>query len=127
MQVADAVALADKMLNGIDLDSDGTIDPIPGEGGAQTAYDQAYHMADMPLRPVGISNIGTGTPTFVFVPATASGGGGGNIVPTPRIPPGQVRTPRPTKTRRPNNGNNTTTNNTSTNGNGGTNGNGNNP
>ena len=124
LQVANAVTLTNKMLNGIDLDSSGTVDPVPGEGGSQTAYDQAYHMADMPLRPVGILNIGTGTPTFVYVPATASGGGsgGGNIVPTPRIPPGQVRTPRPTKTPRPRNNNNT-----STTGNGGNTGNGNNP
>ena len=126
LHVANAIALANKMLNGIDLDSSGTVDPVSGEGGAQTAYDQTYHMADMPLRPVGIFNIGTGTPTFVSVSATAAGGGGGgNIVPTPRVPPGQVRTPKPTKTRRPSN--NATTNDTSTNGNGGNNGNGNDP
>ncbi|HSJ86626.1 MAG TPA: anti-sigma factor, partial [Anaerolineales bacterium] len=133
LQVANAAALANKMLNGIDADSNGTIDPVSGEGGAQTAYDQAYHMADMPLRPVGIFNLGTGTPTFVAVSATSSGGGGGGggsgstAVPTQRIPPGQQRTPKPPKTPRPH-GNNassdTTTNNTN---NGGGNGNGNNP
>jgi serine/threonine protein kinase len=121
LQTANAVALANKMLNGSDLDSNGTVDPAPGEGGAQTAYDQAYHMADMPLQPVGIFNIGTGTPTFIVVPVTTSvsgggGGGGGTIVPTPRIPPGQQRTPKPTKTDRPrgnNSGNDTSTGNSS--------------
>jgi serine/threonine protein kinase len=122
LQTANAVALANKMLNGLDLDSNGTVDPVPGEGGAQTAYDQAYHMADMPLRPVGIFNIGTGTPTFIVVPATTSvssgGGGGDNIVPTQRIAPGQQRTPKPTKTDRPR-GNNETSNETTTGNNGG--------
>lgn len=37
LQIANAVALADKMLNGIDLDANGTVDPVPGEAGAQTA------------------------------------------------------------------------------------------
>ena len=109
--VADAVALANKMLNGIDIDEDGKIDPKPGEGGAQVAYDQVYHMADMPLRPVGILNFGTGTPTFVIIPATTltAGGGPGTGVPTQRIPPGQQHTPpgpqnRTPKPQRTNNG-----------------------
>ena len=129
LQVANAVALANKMLNGIDLDSNGTFDPIPGEGGAQTAYDQAYHMADMPLRPVGILNIGTGTPTFVIVQATSSGGGGGGASPTQRIPPGQVRTPRPSRTPKPPNphNNNTSSNINTTDGTNNGGGSGNNP
>jgi len=112
-QVARVVALADKMLIGIDVDEDGSIDAELGEGGAQTAYDQAYHMADMPLRPVGIFNIGTGTPTFIVVPAattTSGGGGGGSSQPTAR--PRNTARPKPTH-RPPGNGNTTTTNNNS--------------
>lgn len=98
--VAQVVVLANQMLNGIDLDNNGNVDAKVGEGGAETAYEQAYHMADMPLEAVGIANIGTGTPTFLSVPATNSGGGsgGGNATAT-RVPPGQQnRTPRPKNT-----------------------------
>ncbi|NJC97264.1 MAG: hypothetical protein C3F07_13270 [Anaerolineales bacterium] len=103
-QIVDSVALADRMLNGIDLDGDGKIEIQPGESGAQLAFDQAFHMADMPLSPVGIQNIGTGTPTFISVTSASSsgggggGGGGGNVAPTPKpgsTPPGQVKTDKP--------------------------------
>jgi hypothetical protein len=105
--VADIVALTKKMMNGIDADQDGNIDPKPGEGGAQTAYDEAYHMADMPLKAVGILNLGTGTPSFISVPPTSSnsnggGDGGGGSAPTERVPPGQQKTREP----RDNNNNN---------------------
>jgi len=126
-QIAEVVALTDKMLNGIDLDENGKVDPKPGEGGAQVAYDQAYHMADMPLKPVGILNLGTGTPTFIIVAPTVTpggGGSGGSTVATQHVPPGQVRTPPgQQKTRRPPNDNNNTTTDDTNNGNG----NGNNP
>jgi serine/threonine protein kinase len=125
LQVANAVALANKMLSGLDLNADGSVDPAPGEGGAKTAYDQAYHMADMPLRAVGIFNIGTGTPTFIVVPAATStsaldgGGSGGNTQPTQR----PRNTPRPRPTHRPKDNNTSGNDTTTTN----TNGNGNNP
>ncbi len=45
--IRQATTLADEMLNGTDLNGDERVDPIPGEGGAQTAYDHAYYMADM--------------------------------------------------------------------------------
>jgi len=113
-QTAAVLALADKMLHGIDADEDGSVDARPGEGGAETAYDQAYHMADMPLQPVGIFNIGTGTPTFIIVPAatrtSGGGGGGGSSQPTAR--PRNTAKPKPT--HRPHNGNTTTTNNSGT-------------
>jgi hypothetical protein len=41
------VALADEILLGTDLNGDEKIDPIPGEGGAVTAYQHAFYMADM--------------------------------------------------------------------------------
>lgn len=108
-QVNEVLALSEAMLNGIDVDQDGVIAPAPGEGGAQAAYDAAYHMADMPLEAVGILNLGTGTPTFISVPPTSSGsenGGGGVAEPTQRIPPGQQKTRRP----RPNDNNNNNNN-----------------
>ncbi|HSO11456.1 MAG TPA: protein kinase [Anaerolineales bacterium] len=87
--VADLTALADRLLNGVDLDNDGTIEPIPGESGAQFAYDYAYSMADMPLLNVG------NTPT-----PSVSGGGtssGGSNAP----PPKPKNTPRPPNENKP--------------------------
>jgi hypothetical protein len=49
--VREAVALADKIRNGIDVNGDEKIEPIPGEGGAVTAYEHAYYMADMTIVP----------------------------------------------------------------------------
>ena len=133
-KVTQAAALTDKMLNGIDLDEDGLIEPVPGEAGSQVAYEQAYRMADMPLAAVGIVNIGTGTPTFIFTPATAIGGGGtggspaSTPAPTDRVPPGQTRIPPGQEKKTPNSPNN---DNNGNNGGGNNNGNsgnsGNNP
>jgi serine/threonine-protein kinase len=47
--VRSAGALGNQMLEGIDIDGNETIDPIPGEGGAMTAYEHANYMADMPV------------------------------------------------------------------------------
>lgn len=49
--IREAVALADKIRNGIDVNGDEKIEPIPGEGGAVTAYEHAYYMADMAIVP----------------------------------------------------------------------------
>jgi hypothetical protein len=49
--VREAVALADKIRNGIDVNGNERIEPIPGEGGAVTAYEHAYYMADMVIVP----------------------------------------------------------------------------
>ncbi|HET8564262.1 MAG TPA: protein kinase, partial [Candidatus Binatia bacterium] len=46
-----AVALADQIRNGIDVNGDEKIEPIPGEGGFATAYEHAYYMADMVILP----------------------------------------------------------------------------
>ena len=45
--IRESVALADEMLKGIDLNGNEQIEPIPGEGGALTAIEHAYYMADM--------------------------------------------------------------------------------
>jgi serine/threonine protein kinase len=42
-----AVALADQIVKGVDLDGNERIDAIPGEGGVLTAYQHSYYMADM--------------------------------------------------------------------------------
>ena len=49
--VRQAVALANQMLNGIDINGNENIEPIPGEGGALTAYDHSYYMADIVVLP----------------------------------------------------------------------------
>ncbi|HEU0293396.1 MAG TPA: protein kinase [Anaerolineales bacterium] len=47
--VRQAVALANQIRNGIDLNGNENIEPIAGEGGAVTAYQHAYYMADILL------------------------------------------------------------------------------
>ena len=47
--VRQAAALADEMLEGTDLNGNEQVEPIPGEGGARTAYQHAYYMADITL------------------------------------------------------------------------------
>jgi serine/threonine protein kinase len=49
--VRQAVALASQIRNGIDINGNENIEPIPGEGGALTAYQHAYYMADMTIVP----------------------------------------------------------------------------
>lgn len=49
--VREAVALADRIRNGIDVNGNESIEPVPGEGGAVTAYEHAYYMADMVIAP----------------------------------------------------------------------------
>jgi len=49
--VRQAVALANQMLNGVDINGNENIEPIPGEGGALTAYGHSYYMADIVVFP----------------------------------------------------------------------------
>jgi len=49
--IRNAVALADKIRNGIDRNGDENVEPISGEGGAITAYEHVYYMADMVILP----------------------------------------------------------------------------
>lgn len=44
-----AVSLAEQIHKGIDLDGSESVDPVPGEGGALTAYEHAEYMADMQI------------------------------------------------------------------------------
>jgi hypothetical protein len=45
--IRNAAALANQIENGFDVNGNENIEPIPGEGGAKTAYEHAYYMADM--------------------------------------------------------------------------------
>jgi hypothetical protein len=49
--VRQAVALAKQIREGVDKDGNERIEPIAGEGGALTAYEHAYYMADMLILP----------------------------------------------------------------------------
>ena len=49
--IRSANALANQLLEGVDINGNESIDPITGEGGAITAYEHAEYMADMPILP----------------------------------------------------------------------------
>ena len=49
--IRQAVATANQIRVGVDLNGNESIEPIPGEGGALTAYEHAYYMADMLILP----------------------------------------------------------------------------
>ena len=45
--VRQVAALAKQIRTGVDVNGNEKVEPIPGEGGARTAYEYAYYMADM--------------------------------------------------------------------------------
>jgi hypothetical protein len=47
--ITEIVSLSGKILIGVDSNANGLIEPILGEGGASTAYEYAYYLADMDL------------------------------------------------------------------------------
>jgi tRNA A-37 threonylcarbamoyl transferase component Bud32 len=49
--IRNMVALADQIRNGIDINGNENVEPVPGEGGAVTAYEHAYYMADIVIVP----------------------------------------------------------------------------
>jgi len=49
--VRTALTLATQMLDGVDINGNETIDPIEGEGGAETAFEHAQYMSDIPILP----------------------------------------------------------------------------
>src|SRR5215211_7902264 len=49
--IRQTVALANQIRNGLDVNGNEKIEPIAGEGGAQTAYEHSYYMADMLIFP----------------------------------------------------------------------------
>ncbi len=60
--IAEMKMLSDKIISGVDSNGNELIEPIPGEGGATTAYEYAYYMADMQLLP-GAHRIPVPAPT----------------------------------------------------------------
>ncbi|MEO8355325.1 MAG: protein kinase, partial [Chloroflexota bacterium] len=111
--ILDAVILADKMLNGIDLNGNEKVDPLVEECGAKTAYEYSYYMADMILLPAGIvPTVVTTTPnptataTIQIAAPTSTpggGGGGGETAPTakPQVPTKKPKNDPPGKTKAP--------------------------
>ena len=115
--IHDSVALAGKILNGLDEDNNGKIDPVSGECGMLTAYEHAYRMADMPLLPV--SPFDTPTPTATsstFIRPTSTSVSAPNISqntpqstqapppgnnPNPNNPKPTKKPPRPTRNPKP--------------------------
>ena len=76
--------LADQMLKGIDVDENGEIDPAVDECGILSAYDYAYHMADMPLLPVTVNSLATSVAlSETVIPALTSTPSSLFIFPTP--------------------------------------------
>jgi serine/threonine protein kinase len=49
--IRQAVAITNQIRTGLDINGNENIEPIPGEGGALTAYEHAYYMADMLIFP----------------------------------------------------------------------------
>ena len=49
--IRQAVATANQIRTGLDVNGNENIEPIPGEGGAATAYEHSYYMADMLILP----------------------------------------------------------------------------
>jgi hypothetical protein len=47
--ITEMTILSNEIVAGADSNGNGLIEPIVGEGGADTAYDEAYNMAEMPL------------------------------------------------------------------------------
>ena len=47
--IRNAVALSNQIQNGFDVNGNENIEPIPDEGGAATAYEHAYYMADISI------------------------------------------------------------------------------
>ena len=49
--IKEMTTLSTQIISGVDSNGNGLIEPIVGEGGADTAYEYAYFMAEMPLLP----------------------------------------------------------------------------
>lgn len=118
-----SAALADQILNGIDVNENGSVEAIVGECGVLAAYEAVYRMADMPLLPVNpldtptaAAGLGTPSPSATSVrtalasPTPEEDGSSTNVptrvatnppVPTNGPPPQPTRDPRPTREPRP--------------------------
>jgi len=102
--IDDLVTLSNQILNGIDQDANGTVDAIPGECGAKTAYEYAYYMADMPILPVSISYqltaVANATSSPIFLAPTKTPQSSQNT-PGVNTPNSQPNTPQTRSTKKP--------------------------
>jgi serine/threonine-protein kinase len=57
---AQVATLADRFLNGKDMNGNETVDPVKGEAGAKTAYQHATYLANIDVVP--LASAGTGSP-----------------------------------------------------------------
>jgi hypothetical protein len=100
--IKDLVTLADQMLQGTDLDTNGKVDTISGECGAKSAYEYAYYMADMPILPVSISYqltaVANATSSPIILAPTRTLVNSQNTpAPASTARPRNTKKPRPTK------------------------------
>jgi hypothetical protein len=69
-KIVQAIALADQIVTGVDLDGNERIDAVPGEGGVLTAYQHAYYMADMEILIGAGQVLSPGSPPDVIIVET---------------------------------------------------------
>ena len=118
-EIRRAADLASRILNGIDVNENGTVEPVTEECGALVAHEYAYHMADMPLLPVNALNTPialsetptptpTSTPRSGMLPTSTKvqndgqpTAGSGNVAPTAANQPAPTNQPQPTKEPKP--------------------------
>ena len=95
--VKKTAALADEMLKGTDLNGNQTVEPIAGECGMQTAYEEAYSMADMSIYPYVVKPSPTSS-------AGQGGPGGAPANPQATSPSQATLQPNPTSKPKPTSG-----------------------
>jgi hypothetical protein len=71
-EIERSAELTNQMLNGVDKNEDGQIEPTFEECGLLVAFQSTYHMADMPLLPVTGNPLASGTLTAMSEMVTAS-------------------------------------------------------
>ena len=49
--ITEMTVLTNQIISGVDSNGNALIEPIIGEGGATTAYEYAYYLAEMALLP----------------------------------------------------------------------------
>ena len=117
-EIQRSAELADQMLNGVDKNENGQVEPIADECGVAMAYETTYRMADMLLLPVAANALGTPVAvTETVTPphtVTASSpilvtptkgpnqsGGQATVAPTQQAPAPTHGQPNPTKKPKP--------------------------
>lgn len=115
-EIQRSAELTDQLLNGVDKNENGDIEPIAEECGVLVAYEATYLMADMPLLPVMINPQGTAiaisetvipsqtaTPSspFLVTLTKQQSGGPATLAPTNQPPAPTSNQPKATKKPKP--------------------------